>query len=190
MGKDIIKGFKKILDDKSKIEKRKGTFYFMTIFFISCITGWIYEEFFYFFADHLVEKRGFLYGPYLPVYGLGSLLMLILLKRWDRKPLVIFGGAMIITGILEYTTGATMMAIWGRRWWDYTGLFLNIDGYACLRSVISFGILALILFYFLEPMVKALSKRVKGPLLIVVPVTITLIFLIDVVLTLVFRNPL
>ena len=142
--------------------KQKKFNIYVFSFFLYCIIGWIYEVVFTLLFDHVFENRGFLYGPYVPVYGFGAIIMLPLLKRFKKNPIVIFILAILITGIVEYAVGAWMWMLYQQRWWDYTGLFLNINGYVCLRSVLTFAIGALMLFYIIEPLVRKLASKITN----------------------------
>ncbi len=161
--------------------------YFL-VFFISCVTGWVYEEIFYLLTENILEKRGFLYGPYLPVYGFGALFMMLLLERFRKKPVILFVLSMVVTGVLEYFTGLFMWLIWHKRWWDYTGLFLNIDGYVCLRSVVTFAIGGLLLIYFILPLVRKDAARFKLKTITVINCSLLIIMIFDLVLSLLFKN--
>lgn len=131
------------------------------IFFIGCVIGWVYEEIFYYITEQWIGNRGFLYGPYLPVYGVGAVLMALFLHQYRAKPLLVFVMGMLITGVLEYATGLAMWTIYHRMWWDYTGEFLNIGGFVCLRSVLSFAVGGLALIYVIEPMEERLVTRLS-----------------------------
>lgn len=165
-------------------------FYYVIIFFIACFVGYMYEVIYYLLDDKILVNRGFLYGPYLPVYGIGALLMLVTLKRFKNNPFVVFILAMLVTGITEYLAGALVYKIYHEMWWDYTGLLLNINGYVCLRSVVSFAIGALILFYFLDPLVCKKIMTIKKDNKKVVFWTLILMLVTDLIFTLIFRHPL
>ena len=137
------------MNKKREIDKTTIICTYIIIFLIGAIVGFIYEELYCLIIDKELVKRGFLYGPYLPVYGFGAIIMTYLLKRFKKNPLVVFLLAMLITGIVEYITGYLMFTIYHRSWWDYTGLLLNINGYVCLRSVLTFGIGGLLLIYII-----------------------------------------
>lgn len=79
-----------------------------------------------------------------------------------------------------------LLKIFNRTWWDYTGLFLNIDGFVCLRSVITFGIGALLLIYIFEPLIVKFWKN-KPKLVRVIAISFLIIFIIDNLLTFLFR---
>lgn len=157
------------------------------IFFIGCIAGWIYEEIFYYVDDGIIVNRGFLYGPYLPVYGLGALLIYLLLNRFKKQPLLVFLLSFVITGVVEYLTGLWMWEVYHKRWWDYTGLFLNIDGYVCFRSLFTFAIAALVLIYVFVPLIDKLINKMGKKASFALSLTIGIIMIIDLILTLLFR---
>ncbi len=157
------------------------------IFFLGCVVGYVYEEIFYFFADGYLYNRGFLYGPYLPVYGVGAILIYLLLNRFKKYPLLVFLLSFVITGVVEYLTGFWMLEVYDRRWWDYTGLFLNIDGFVCFRSVFTFAIAALALIYVFVPLIDKLINKMGKKASFVLSLTIGIIMIIDLVLTLLFR---
>ncbi len=186
----MLKKFKELHQKEYKLTKTQKFFVYLLVFVIACIIGWIYEVIFTLLFDHVFENRGFLYGPYVPVYGFGAIIMLPLLKRFKKNPLIIFFLAILITGVVEYVVGAWMWALYQQRWWDYTGLFLNINGYVCLRSVLTFAIGALMLFYIIEPLVSKLAKKTKNKTICITTLIILLVFVTDLVLTLIFRNPL
>lgn len=157
------------------------------IFFLGCVVGYVYEEIFYFFADGYLYNRGFLYGPYLPVYGVGAILIYLLLNRFKKQPLLVFLLSFVITGVVEYLTGFWMLEVYHKRWWDYTGLFLNIDGFVCFRSVFTFAIAALALIYVFVPLIDKLINKMGKKASFVLSLTIGIIMIIDLILTLLFR---
>lgn len=162
---------------------------YIVIFFISCITGFIYEEIFYFITEKKKEKRGFLYGPYLPVYGFGSIFMLLVINPFKDNPLAIFFLSILVTGVLEYVTGAIMLKVWHKRWWDYRGLFLNIGGFVCLRSVLSFALMAFGLFYLIEPLTRTVFTTINPMVLLLVSGTIVVVMVIDLLFSIKYRDP-
>ena len=162
-------------------------FFFFIIFFLASVVGYIYEVIYCIVDDHELVNRGFLYGPYLPVYGFGALAMILTLKKFTKHPVALYFMAIIVTGITEYIAGLFLDKVFHERLWDYTGLLLNINGYVCLRSVLSFGVGALLLFYFADPLIvkKILPIREKYKKIIIILVTVTIT--IDFIFTLIFK---
>ena len=186
----MIKTLNKLNSDDYKFDKKTKIGIYIFIFLIGAIIGFIYEEIFCLLFDHELVKRGFLYGPYLPVYGFGAVLMIMLLKRFKKNPLIVFLLAMLLTGILEYFTGYLLFQIYHKTWWDYTGLFLNIDGYVCLRSVLTFGIGGLLLIYIVDPLVCKLAAKAKNYQFAILSFAIVCVFFVDFIFTMIFRNSL
>lgn len=186
----MIEKLKKLNSGEIALNITQKICYLTVIFALGAIIGYLYEVIFYLIADKELVNRGFLYGPYLPVYGFGAVLMLPILKRFKKNPLIIFFGAMFLTGIVEYATGYAMWEIYHDKWWDYTGLFLNINGYVCLRSVLTFAIGGLLLIYLIEPLIRKVMIKCEKFELNLTTCIIIATFLIDLMFTIMFRNKL
>lgn len=178
------------MNEKNSYKGFDKVFYYTIIFMISCFVGYLYEVIYYLLDDKVLVNRGFLYGPYLPVYGIGALVMLITLKRFRKNPVLVFILAMLVTGVIEYAAGFLIDKIYHEMWWNYTGLFLNISGYVCFRSVVSFAIGAMILFYLLDPFVCKKIMPIKDYNKKIIFITLLCIVVVDLIFTLIFRHPL
>ena len=150
----------------SKKKNKKKTLldkllYYFVIFILGALTGYIYEVIFYYITLGVLNNWGILYGPWLPIYGVGAV-FLSMLKPLKKNPILLFILSIIITGLLEYIVGYISVNIFNQRLWDYTGLFLNINGLVCLRSVLTFAVGSLILNYLLLPLIdKYYNKMIK-----------------------------
>ena len=162
--------------------------YLFLIFLTGCFAGWIYEEIFYWITEGLLRNRGILYGPWLPIYGVGAL-GIYALKPLKRHPVLLFLLCVAVTGVVEYIIGYAGIRYFDLRLWDYRGLFLNIDGIVCFRSVVSFGILGLVFHYLLEPMGEKLLGRMPKRVIRAVCLVLAALFLADCILSLLFRTP-
>ena len=162
--------------------------YLFLIFLTGCLVGWIYEEIFYWITEGLLRNRGILYGPWLPIYGIGAL-GIYALKPLKKHPLLLFLLCVGVTGVVEYIIGYVGIRYFGLRLWDYRELFLNINGIICFRSVVSFGILGLVFHYLLEPMGETLYRRLPDSAIQAVCLILTALFLTDCILSFLFRTP-
>ena len=162
--------------------------YLFLIFLTGCFAGWVYEEIFYWITEGLLRNRGVLYGPWLPIYGVGAL-GIYALKPLKQYPVLLFLLCVVVTGVVEYLIGYVAIHHFGLRLWDYRGLFLNIDGIICFRSVASFGILGLLFHYVVEPMGKKLFLKIPDKAVYVVCSALTVLLLTDCVLSFLFRTP-
>ena len=127
------------------------------LFYLSSILGYIYELILCYFYTGKLFSHGILSGPWLPIYGIGSLFIL-LINRYKDKPLIIFALSFLITGILEYTSGLFLLKVFKMRLWDYTNRIFNIDGLVCLLSAFCFGIGGLIITYLIEPFINKILQ--------------------------------
>ena len=94
-----------------------------------------------------------LYGPWLPIYGSGGIMILLLLKKLRTNPVKEFFSAVLLCGIIEYMTSWYLeITNDGMKWWDYSGYLLNLNGRVCAEGLIVFGIGAMFTVYFAAPM--------------------------------------
>ena len=153
------------------------------IFWIFSFIGWIIETILMSIIDKKIVSRGFLVGPYCPVYGIGALAMMIFLKKYLDDPIIIFSMAVIITSIIEYLTSYIMEKAFNARWWDYTNYLFNINGRICLINSVGFGVLGLLLLYVIEPFTVKLLNLLPNTLLIIISSILLVIFLIDLIIS-------
>ena len=165
-----------------------GLCWFFLVFLIGSFAGWIYEEAFYWITEGILRNRGLLYGPWLPIYGIGTL-GICLLKPLKRHPVLLFLSCILVTGIVEYTIGFAGIHLFNLRLWDYRGLFLNICGIICFRSVVSFGVMGLAFIFLLEPALEQIVRKVRSNILFAVCIFVLIFFLIDCYLSALFRTP-
>ena len=106
------------------------------IFFSLCFVGWIWEVTLHLISSHTFVNRGVLHGPWLPIYGSGGILILICLKKLRNKPVVEFFASVVLCGFVEYFTSLYLEISCGRRWWNYNGYFLNLNGRICAEGLL------------------------------------------------------
>ena len=132
----------------------------------------------------LIEKkkfinRGFLIGPYCPIYGWGAVAITILLSRYMSDPIVLFIMAIVICSILEYFTSYFMEKKYHARWWDYSSKKFNINGRICLETMIPFGILGVAIMYVTNPLLFSLFEKIPEMALHIISAVLLIGFLID-----------
>lgn len=113
----------------------------MLIFFIIyAFIGWVCEEIFCVIYTHEFTKRGFLFGPICPIYGYAAIILISFFNDYKNKPVRLFFLSAIIFSVFEYITDFFLQALFGCRWWDYTGQFLNLNGRITLSFSIVWGV--------------------------------------------------
>ena len=162
--------------------------YLFLIFLAGCLVGWIYEEIFYWITEGLLRNRGLLYGPWLPIYGIGAL-GIYAMKPMKKHPVLLFFLCALVAGAVEYIIGFAGIHFFGVRLWDYRELFLNIDGIICLRSVVSVAVMGLVFHYFIEPSAERTVMKTDSKTVHVVCFVVLLVFIADCILTALLCTP-
>lgn len=161
-----------------------GTIYsYVLYFFIYSFLGWICETIYCFIIDKQYVNRGFLKGPFCPIYGVGALAVIIILEPISNNITMLYLSAMICASIVEYITGFLLEKIFNLKWWDYSNYKFNIKGRVCLLNSILFGILSMLLIKLVHPLL--LEHIVKMPLntIVLICSVLAVDFLLDAVVT-------
>ena len=146
------------------------------MFFIFCFVGWVWEVGLAFISEDMFVNRGTLHGPWLPIYGTGGVIILVL----REKPALEFVAAMVLCGCLEYFSSWYLeMTHDGQRWWDYTGYFLNINGRICAEGLLTFGLGGLTIVYLLAPALDNLLSRIDARKLGIVAAVLLVLYCAD-----------
>ena len=162
--------------------------YLFLIFLAGCLSGWFYEEIFYWITEGLLRNRGILYGPWLPIYGIGAL-GIYAMKPLKKHPALLFLLCALVAGIVEYIIGFAGIYFFGVRLWDYRELLLNIDGIICLRSVVSFAVMGILFLYLVEPIMESVIVRLNPKTVRSSCLVLQLVFIADCILSALFRTP-
>ena len=153
-------------------------------FIIIAICGWIMEVTLQFIQKHKFADRGFLIGPYCPIYGVGALFITLGLSRLEAHPMALFCVAIVNCDILEYATSYIMEKIFHARWWDYSENKFNINGRICLETIIPFGLLGILLIYIINPFIFDILNKIPKDLLNYITVIVAMLFLVDNIVSL------
>ena len=152
--------------------------YFL-LFISYAFLGWCMEVTCKFIQYKKFINRGFLIGPYCPIYGWGALAITILLKRYMEEPLVLFVMSTLICSIIEYLTSYFMEKKYHARWWDYSNKKFNINGRICLETLIPFGILGVAIMYGTNPILFKLYNQIPQLVINILTVILFIGFIVD-----------
>ena len=155
-------------------------FSLILMFFIFSFIGWTWEVILHLITDGEFVNRGIMHGPYLPIYGAGGLLILVILNKLRKYPMLEFISAIVLCGIIEYFTSYYLEITHnGTKWWDYTGYFLNLDGRICAEGLLLFGIGGMTVVYLIAPLLDNLIRRINNKTLISICAILLVIYFID-----------
>ena len=156
--------------------------YFL-LYFIYSIIGWFLEVGLAFYEHKKFVNRGFLIGPYCPIYGVGCLLLTILLSKYINEPGVIFAFSIFICATLEYLTSYLMEKIFKLRWWDYSNMKFNINGRICLETLIPFGIIGVLAVKYISPFLINTINSINFNVLVIINIIILSILITDILIS-------
>ena len=167
------------------------------LFFVFSIAGWCWEVLLFIFRDGVFVNRGTLYGPWLPIYGVGCTLFIILLQvggeknhlaKIANKPFLVFIAIAIVATIIEYFSSFWLEAMTSMKYWDYTGIFMNLNGRVCLEGAIFFGLGGSFCYYIVAPFIHKKITKIPQSKKIAVCIVLILLMALDKTVTLVYPH--
>ncbi len=163
---------------KKKLTMRPFDYYAL-LFFITAFAGWLWEVLLYLITDHTFVNRGVYRGPYLPIYGIGCVTLILLLHKMRKHPILVFVCSCLLCSTLEYFSGVWLEKKWGTRWWDYSQHLFNFQGHICLVSAVGFGVGGVFLICIIQPIFNRFYHHMIIKLRITLCVLFLLIFIAD-----------
>ena len=189
--REIFRGY---LNDGFRLERWQWVGMLLAAMVFAGFFGWVYEFVFYFFDGGMTEwyMQGGNLLPWINIYAIGALLIIAATWRVRKYPWAVFLIAVVATGLLELVAGWLVYTIGnGTRYWDYNTEILNfgnIGGFVCLRSVLVFGVSALMLMYLIVPGLIYLMRRVPRRVFMTVVILLFAAVMVDEVVNLVLKN--
>ncbi len=153
------------------------------LFVIYSFLGWFMESVGGILKVKKFVNRGFLIGPYCPIYGIGVICLTLLLNKYKDDVLVLFLLSMLVCGTLEYLTSYFMEKIFNARWWDYGNRRFNINGRICLETTIPFGLAGCLFLVIINPFFEKYINLIPDTILTILTSVIAIIMLIDFIIS-------
>lgn len=150
----------------------------LLFFYFYCFFGWCIESAYVSIKDRKLTNRGFMRGPFLPLYGSGGTMMLVVSMPFREMGIpwrIIFtylAGCLGAT-VLEYVTGVVMEALFKVRYWDYSNQKFNIKGHVCLGTSLSWGFLTIVMTEFVHVHVERVVFAIPGRVLTAMTLVLT-----------------
>lgn len=155
---------------------------FLTIIIYSFV-GWFFETMLHILRDRKVVKRGFLFGPICPIYGVGAIIEILILYGRTENIFYLFGAGFLICGVLEFTTHLILEKCFHAMWWDYSSRRFNIQGRVYLNGLLFMGAGSAILIRFIHPLIDRLYHVMPGSLLHFITFIVYSLLIADVATT-------
>ena len=174
---------------QKSLDRKKSQFSFLRnytvwtlflLFITFCFIGWTWEVALHFMQTGEFANRGTLHGPWLPIYGCGGIIVLILCSHFRKNPVLEFFTAVVLCGILEYTSAWYLEQKYHVRWWSYDGYFLNLHGRICAEGLLVFGVGCCAVVYLAAPLFDYLIAMLNHRLMIVICAVLFVLYFSDV----------
>jgi uncharacterized membrane protein len=141
--------------------------------------GWIAEVLYVFARTRHLQNRGFLTGPFLPIYGVGAIALVLAVLPYVNNPFLVFLASVLITSVLEFFTHLVLDKLFHIKLWDYSDRPFNLQGRICLQNSLLFGGLGLLLLYVLHPFAQTIIGGLPKDAAIAVAWTLFGIIVVD-----------
>lgn len=164
----------------------RGLFLLFLLFLGYSVLGYILEvAYCTLYNRRFVFNRGFLLGPYLPIYGVGAVLITFLLYRYHDDMVALFVMGAVLCSIVEYFTSLIMEKIFKIRWWDYSHLKFNLNGRICLLNSCLFGLGGIVIIKIINPFYMGILGNLSDFWIILLGSVFSIAFFADVVISVV-----
>ncbi len=152
-------------------------------FYFYCFAGWCFESAYVSLKEKRLVNRGFMRGPFLPLYGSGAIMMLVVSIPFKDSLILVYLAGCVGATALEYVTGVTMEALFKVRYWDYSNQPFNFQGQICLGSTLAWGFLTILMTEVIHKPVEELVLSIPAAVLSVLVVILTMYISADFALS-------
>ena len=156
------------------------------LFFAYAFLGWCMEVILKYFQFHRFINRGFLTGPWLPIYGSGAALITVVIKGLAPLEFSVgttFAVSFLLCGFLEYMTSYILEKRFHARWWDYSRKPMNLHGRVWIGNLILFGLGGVVIVDLINPLLLRLSEHMSFPLREIMAISLSVVFIADYVMS-------
>ncbi len=160
-------------------------FKLLTYFIIYSFLGWVMESTFRSVLEKKIINTGFLIGPLCPIYGIGACIMFLFLDKFYDNVLILFLVSIVSLTLWEYIVGVLLEKVFNTKYWDYSNQKFNFQGRICLFNSLCWGVLGVIFIKYIHPFIQELVKKVDIHVLHYVILIATVVFLIDMIVSIV-----
>ena len=152
-------------------------------FYFYCFFGWIFESTFVSIKSRKPVNRGFMRGPFLPIYGSGAIMMLVVSMPFQNHIFLTYLAGCVGATALELVTGIWMEALFKVRYWDYSNQKFNYKGHICLSSTIAWGFLTILMTEVVHKHVESVVFRIPYSIVVGLTMVITVCMIVDFTLS-------
>ena len=159
--------------------------YLLFYFSLYSVGGWVIESIYRSFCEKKIVLTGFLHGPYCPIYGFGTMIIILFLSPLKEYPVLLFLSGVIILTLWEYVIGIYLEKIFHKKYWDYSHTRFNINGRICLVNSIYWGVLSVAFLEVIHPYVRNIEKILSLEIVFWLDILIYILVGLDLTITLI-----
>ena len=157
--------------------------HWLVFFYIYCFLGWCFESALVSIKSGKLVNRGFMRGPFLPLYGCGAMMMYVVSLPFQSNIILTSIAGVIGATALEYITGVLMETLFKVRYWDYSSQPFNFQGQICLRSSIAWGFLTILMTRVIHKPIERAVMSIPMNVLSYVSIAVTVYMVADFTLS-------
>lgn len=158
-------------------------YFYLWFFFIYAFLGWCVEVVYATVNSGKFVNRGFLNGAVCPIYGFGVIIIVATLTPLKENIILTYIGSVILISLLELITGWLLEKSFHQKWWDYSDMPFNINGYICLKFSLMWGIVCLLIINIIHPIIYNIIMLIPVALGRVTLGVFSAMTMVDIVLT-------
>ncbi len=152
-------------------------------FLVYSIFGWAFETICCAVIEKKLVSRGFLMGPWCPIYGLGGIILAVFVDDFTLPPVLNLLAIIGICTVFEYLSSVVLEKLFGVRWWDYSGMPFNLNGRICLWASLGFGMVGWFVLFVLRPWFAKFLAHLSGPEILAFGGIMAVIFFTDLLVS-------
>ena len=154
-------------------------------FIVYSFMGWCLETVYSTIRKKQFVNRGFLSGPFCPIYGFAILSIIVLLKPIENNYIFLFIGSIFLTSFIEYITGYILETAFDSTWWDYSDEPYNLYGRICLKFSVIWALISILILKVIHPYIEYIVNLIpKNPGILLFYITL-LYFILDFIITII-----
>lgn len=160
-----------------------NTYQLLFFFVIYAFFGWCLEVVYQAVQHGKFINRGFLNGPYCPIYGFGVITVTLALYPIKENIIILYAGSAALASALELVTGFVLEKIFHQHWWDYSGERFNVKGYICLKFSLLWGVACLVTVRLIHPPIEKFVDMIPHTAGVVILIILYIGFVSDLIIT-------
>lgn len=158
-------------------------YYLILYFFVYGFLGWCTEVAFAACKERKFVNRGFLNGPICPIYGIGVGIVVQFLTPYKENLVLLYIASVVMVTALEWVTGFILEKIFHNKWWDYSKMPLNLNGYVCLLFSLIWGVACVLIVDFIHPLIHKVLSWIPFPVGMTLIVVLSIAMFVDLYVT-------